>query len=102
MLFHFSKTKLIFIYVGSSGTAQLLLDLEAPVGVFDNEGISCISHLIEKMQNVAYQALNQFIVTKLGRTEIYLGYLENDPNSKKLPLTRGPLEVNFIKSLMAI
>ncbi|XP_047134098.1 uncharacterized protein LOC100209684 isoform X1 [Hydra vulgaris] len=80
---------------GSSKTAQLLLDLEAPIGVYDNDGNFCLSYLIEKMPDVAYQALNQFKVANisLGRNEVYLSYLEKNPNSKVGNFTKVPLEM---------
>ena len=59
-----------------------LLDIGVRVGVFDNMGMAAISYMIQKMPNVAYEALNQFHDEDIGRRRDYfhLNYLERNPS----------------------
>lgn len=63
---------------GRENATRTLLDLGAPAGVYDDTGTSCLTHMIEKMPDVAAMALNQFQrVDKTSRTlYYYLSYLE--------------------------
>ncbi|XP_065663244.1 uncharacterized protein LOC100201352 isoform X4 [Hydra vulgaris] len=83
--------------------SRILLEHGAPAGVYDDSGMSCLSHLVAKMPNVAVEALDQFQhVDKANRTtKYYLSYLETKKwkNSRKLlkksvrvVLIREPLE----------
>ena len=84
------------IISGSTETAQFLLDIGAPAGIYDNEGNSCISYLLEKMPHVAYCALHQFVVTNMSlkQSDMYLKHLENDTKGKHSMIQKSPLEVS--------
>ena len=82
-----------------------MLDLGAPVGVYDDTGTSCLTHMIEKMPDVASSALDQFRkVDKASRTiYYYLSYLEtykwkmlrmNSSKGSRLVANMEPLEVS--------
>ena len=91
-------TFLNFSVVGSTETAQFLLDIGAPAGVYDSEGNSAIAHLVEKMPHVGYRALHQFIVSNmpLKRSEMYLSYLETNTKGKSGMIAKSPLEVKIV------
>ena len=91
-------TFLNFSVVGSTETAQFLLDIGAPAGVYDSEGNSAIAHLVEKMPHVGYRALHQFIVSNmpLKRSEMYLSYLETNTRGKSGMIAKSPLEVKIV------
>jgi len=80
---------------GSTETAQFLLDVGAPAGIYDSEGNSAIANLLEKMPHVAYRALHQFVVTNmpLKRSEMYLSYLESGSTGKANMIAKSPLEM---------
>ena len=63
-----------------------LLDFDAPAGVYDIKGNSAMSHMVEKMPNVAYAALSQFYVDDkaLRRKYYYLNQLESLKNGKEM------------------
>lgn len=54
------------------------MDYGAPAGVYDDTGTTCLTHMIEKMPDVAAEALGQFQkIDKASRTVYYyLSYLE--------------------------
>ena len=87
-----------FSVVGSTETAQFLLDIGAPAGVYDSEGNSAIARLVEKMPHVGYRALHQFIVSNmpLKRSEMYLSYLETNTKGKSGMIAKSPLEVKIV------
>lgn len=86
------------------------MECGAPAGVYDDTGTTCLTHMIEKMPDVAAEALDQFqIVDKASRTvRYYLSYLEtqkwnmlrdrnqknNDSGWRELTM-REPLEVRI-------
>lgn len=51
--------------------------------VYDNDGYSAMTHMVEKMPNIALEALSQFLaVDSLGkRKSYYLAPLEGDPKN---------------------
>ncbi|XP_035826485.1 uncharacterized protein LOC101851051 isoform X3 [Aplysia californica] len=71
-----------------SETARILLELNAPVWIPDNEGIRAITWMINKMPPVANEALNQFHLTDRPNRKqyFYLNFLvrdkEKDPDGK--------------------
>ena len=67
--------------MGQQDSARFLIDFGAPVGVFDDTGMSAIGCMVEKMPHVAEDALNQFIVNDNAFRKVYyyLNYLEQDP-----------------------
>ena len=69
---------------GSAETVKFLLDLGAPVGVYDNQGVSALTCLIERLPDVAYRALGQFQTESIAlkQSHFYLSHLEYDPTSK--------------------
>ena len=78
-----------------SKAAKLLITEGAPAGVYDNLGNSALSLLIEKIPEVALDAMDQFhSVDTINRKEFYfLNYLEGTKlNEQKTP-ARTPLEI---------
>lgn len=83
---------------GSAETAQFLLDIGAPAGVYDNNGNSALACLLEKIPSVAYRALEQFRTsnTSLKQSYMYLSHLETDTtvkNQKSEKFAKTPLEI---------
>ena len=62
--------------------ARFLIDRGAPAGVYDSSGTSCLSLMIEKMPQIALEAVEQFHLLDLAfrKHYYYLSYLEPDPN----------------------
>ena len=60
--------------------ARYLIERGAPVGVYDDSGTPCLSLMIEKMPNIAIEAVEQFhnIDRAFRKHYFYLNYLEND------------------------
>ena len=77
-----------------SKAAKLLITEGAPAGVYDNVGNSALSLLIEKIPEVALEAMDQFhSVDTVNRKEFYfLNYLEGRKFEQKTP-ARTPLEI---------
>ncbi|CAB3992495.1 transient receptor potential cation channel subfamily A member 1-like [Paramuricea clavata] len=83
--------------MNSFKAAKLLVTAGAPAGVFDEQGNSALSLLIEKIPEVALIALDQFHTTdNINRREFYfLNYLEGAKLKEELQETkaRSPLEI---------
>lgn len=62
--------------------ARFLIEYGAPAGVYDCSGTSCLSLMIEKMPQIALEAVEQFHQLDLAfrKHYYYLSYLEPDPN----------------------
>ena len=58
-----------------------MLEQDAPAGVYDDSGTSCLSLMIEKMPNIAMEAIEQFhkVRMELRKHYYYLSHLETDP-----------------------
>ena len=56
----------------------MLLEAGAPAAVYDDEGISCLTLMVEKMPMIALEALEQFFTEDraLRKKFYYLNYLE--------------------------
>ena len=82
---------------GSEDIVHFLLEIEAPFGVFDNDGNSALIYMIEKMPNLAFQALGQYmIIQSVSQCQMFVGYLESDGQDTIEPANRKaktPLEV---------
>ena len=76
-------------------SAKLLVSEGAPAGVYDNAGNSALSLLIEKIPEVALEALDQFHSTdNINRKELYfLNYLEGKKLNDHKASARSPLEI---------
>ncbi|XP_066918274.1 transient receptor potential channel pyrexia-like [Clytia hemisphaerica] len=92
---------------GREEACRLLMEYDAPAGVYDDTGTTCLAHMIEKMPDVAAEALEQFQkVDKASRTvRYYLSYLETEKwnmlRAKKNP-TGGWRELTKREPLEAI
>lgn len=65
----------------SRETTQFLLDIQISYGVFDNEGNSALTSMVEQMPRIAYHALNEYVTSEAyNQCEMYLSYLESDTN----------------------
>ena len=75
--------------------AKLLVSEGAPAGVYDNSGNSALTLLIEKIPDVALEALNQFHSTDtINRKEFYfLSYLEGAKLKDHKTSARTPLQI---------
>ena len=71
----------LLIHTAQEDSARYLIDYGAPVGVFDDTGMSAIGCMVEKMPHVALEALDQFRSTDpaFRKDFYYLNYLEYDP-----------------------
>ena len=60
--------------------ARFLIEHGAPVGVYDDSGTPCLSLMIEKMPNIATEAVEQFHSFDIAfrKHYFYLSYLEKD------------------------
>ncbi len=69
----------IIVYTGCEDAAQYFLDIGCPAAVFDRDGESAITMMIEKMPLIAQSALSQFmIVDKItGKKQYFLGALHS-------------------------
>ena len=78
-----------------SKAAKLLIGKGAPAGVYDNLGNSALSLLIEKIPEVALDAMDQFhSVDTINRKEFYfLNYLEGTKLKEQKTPARTPLEI---------
>ncbi|XP_028405932.1 uncharacterized protein LOC114528470 isoform X2 [Dendronephthya gigantea] len=78
-----------------SKAAKLLIAEGAPAGVHDNLGNSALSLLIEKIPEVALDAMDQFhSVDTINRKEFYfLNYLEGTKLKEEKTPARTPLEI---------
>ena len=75
--------------------AKFLVSEGAPAGVYDNSGNSALSLLIEKIPDIALEALDQFQSTDtINRKEFYfLNYLEGARLNDDKTSARTPLEI---------
>ena len=72
----------MFVYfLARTDAARFLIDRGAPAGVYDSSGTSCLSLMIEKMPQIALEAVEQFHLLDLAfrKHYYYLSYLEPDP-----------------------
>ena len=78
-----------------SKAAKLLIKEGAPTGVYDNLGNCALSLLIEKIPEVALEAMDQFHSTDtINRKEFYfLNYLEGPKLKEQKTPARTPLEI---------
>ncbi|XP_076463277.1 uncharacterized protein LOC143295453 isoform X2 [Babylonia areolata] len=78
-----------------SETARLLLELNAPIGVSDNQGQKAITWMITKMAPVANEALNQFrSIDRHNRAQyFYLNLLVQDRKLDPRGHSQTPLQV---------
>ena len=95
---------MILLYLGREEACRVLMANGAPAGVYDDTGTTCLTHMIEKMPDVAAEALRQFQrIDKASRTAYYyLSYLEsykwkllrrNNKAGVRVIIRREPLEV---------
>jgi len=68
-------------YIDFSGrieAAMYLLSIKAPSAVYDDQGVSCLSIMVQKMPGVAFLALQQFYAEDRANRKLYcyLNYLE--------------------------
>lgn len=103
IIHHYSVTIYRFFPIGRAHAASVLLDNEAPAGVYDDKGTSAMTHMVEKMPNVAYAALAQFYVDDkaLRRKYFYLNQLESEKNQKATNknYAKTALEVHYFPFL---
>jgi hypothetical protein len=78
-----------------SKAAKILIAEGAPAGVYDDLGNSALSLLIEKIPEVALDAMHQFhSVDTINRKEFYfLNYLEATKLTEQKTPARTPLEI---------
>ena len=72
------------------------MDIGCPAAAYDNDGYSVMAHMVEKMPNIALEALSQFVhVNTLGgKKSYYLAPLEFDPkNSFEMSDKKNALQV---------
>ena len=69
-----------FLLTARPEAARFLIERGAPVGVYDDSGTPCLSLMIEKMPNIAIEAVEQFhnIDRAFRKHYFYLNYLEKD------------------------
>ena len=66
-----SSQKLYFLHISAREEAvRYFLDLGDRVGVFDDTGMSAIAVMIEKMPQIALDALDQFQITDYGKRKV--------------------------------
>lgn len=72
----------ILLISARTEAARFLIEHGAPAGVYDCSGTSCLSLMIEKMPQIAVEAVEQFHLLDLAfrKHYYYLSYLEPDPN----------------------
>lgn len=94
----------IYAFLGREEACRVLMENGAPAGVYDDTGTTCLTHMIEKMPDVAAEALGQFQkIDKASRTVYYyLSYLEShkwkllrqkEKAGRRVMTKRDPLEV---------
>ena len=73
--------KIVCIYLAHAEAARFLIEQGAPAGVYDSSGTPCLSLMIEKMPQIAIEAVEQFhfLDRAFRKHYYYLGYLEADP-----------------------
>ena len=76
--FECNSKNTIFRFTGRIEAARMLLEAGAPAAVYNDEGISCLTLMVEKMPLVALDALDQFYSEDraLRKKFYYLNYLE--------------------------
>lgn len=77
--------KLFILYLGRIEAAMYLLKIRAPAAVYDDQGVSCLSIMVQRMPSVAFIALQQFYIEDLSHRKLYcyLNYLENKLTSEE-------------------
>eukprot|EP00795_Rhopilema_esculentum_P015771 gene15771-7069_t len=85
---------------GRSEACRLLMEKGAPVGIYNDVGISALSIMVEKMPDVAKLALEQFqqIDNAIRRKYYYLNYLEVETWRKNRTDKGKPLRQSFARS----
>ncbi|XP_066925009.1 uncharacterized protein [Clytia hemisphaerica] len=80
----YKKRTPLFVAAETARTdaARFLIENGAPAGVYDSSGTPCLSLMIEKMPNIAIEAVEQFHLLDLAfrKHYYYLSYLEPDPH----------------------
>ncbi|XP_059144999.1 uncharacterized protein LOC131932143 [Physella acuta] len=78
-----------------SETARLLLELEAPVFISDNDGTRAITWMINKMAPVAYEGLKQLHLTDRPNRKqyFYLNYLVRDKEKDVDGYVQTPIHI---------
>ena len=68
------------------------------MGVVNDMGVSAMSFIAEKMPEVAYSALSQYVLQDRGKRQVrwFINTLENYDNSG-LTVDKTPLEVSNLK-----
>ena len=68
------------------------------MGVVNDMGVSAMSFIAEKMPEVAYNALSQYVLQDRGKRQVrwFINTLENYDNSG-LTVDKTPLEVRTLK-----
>ena len=92
------------LLVGRSEACRYLLDNGAPAGIYDDCGNSALSLMVEKMPDVAKEALGQFqqVDKALRRKYYYINYLEVE-TWKTLGSRAGtPLRQSWAKSSLEV
>ena len=72
----------VFILIlARADAARFLIEQGAPAGVYDSSGTACLSLMIEKMPQIAIEAVEQFhLLDRAFRKHYYyLSYVEPDP-----------------------
>ena len=71
--------------LGNADVTQHLLDIGCPAAAYDKDGYSAMAHMVEKMPNIALEALSQFIsvTSSCDKKSYYLAPLEFNPNSSQ-------------------
>lgn len=69
---------MLLVFLGRTEAARMLLEAGAPAAVYDDEGNSCVTLMVEKMPGIAAEALEQFYTEDraLRKKFYYLNYLE--------------------------
>ena len=70
------------MFIARADAAQYLIEQGAPARVYDSSGTAWLALMIEKMRQVAIEAVEQFhLLDRAFRKHYsYLSYLEPDPN----------------------
>ncbi|XP_065663270.1 uncharacterized protein LOC100211734 [Hydra vulgaris] len=79
--------------------ARFLIEQGAPAGVYDSSGTPCLSLMIEKMPQIAMEAIEQFhfLDRAFRKHYYYLSYLERDPQYLSEPIPKSKREQKELK-----
>ena len=84
------------VVLARAESARFLIEQGAPSGIYDSSGTTCLSLMIEKMPQVALEAMEQFqdIDRAFRKHFYYLSYLEPDPKflPEELPEEKSQLK----------